>query len=57
MDDKEKEKFGVIIDKNDQEKNDQPKVETDNKNVETEQVQKTNIESNEEKQPEIDNST
>ena len=57
MDDKEKEKFGVIIDKNDQDKNDQPKVESDNKNVETEQVQETNIKSNEEKQPEIDNST
>ena len=57
MDDKEKEKFGVIIDKNDQDKNDQPKVESDNKNVETEQVQQTNIKSNEEKQPEIDNST
>ena len=56
MDDKEKEKFGVIIDKNDQDKNDQPKVESDNKNVETEQVQETNIKSNEEKQPEIDNS-
>ena len=55
MDDKEKEKFGVIIDKNDQDKNDQPKVESDNKNVETEQVQETNIKSNEEKQPEIDN--
>ena len=53
MDDKEKEKFGVIIDKNDQDKNDQPKVESDNKNVETEQVQETNIKSNEEKQPEI----
>ena len=57
MDDKEKEKFGVIIDKNDQDKNDQPKVESDNKNVETEQVQETYIKSNEEKQPEIDNST
>ncbi|MFL2879661.1 MAG: pilus assembly protein PilM [Candidatus Pelagibacter sp.] len=57
MDDKEKEKFGVIIDKNDQDKNDQPKVESDNKNVETEQVQETNIKSDEEKQPEIDNST
>ena len=56
MDDKEKEKFGVIIDKNDQDKNDQPKVESDNKNVETEQVQETNIKSDEEKQPEIDNS-
>ena len=57
MDDKEKEKFGVIIDKNDQDKNDQPKVESDNKNVETEQVQETYIKSNEEKQPEIDNSS
>ena len=56
MDDKEKEKFGVIIDKNDQEKNDQPIVESDNKNIETETSQDTNIKSNEEKQPEIDNS-
>ena len=40
MDDKEKEKFGVIIDKQNQSESEQPKVEEkslENKNIESEQ--------------------
>ena len=58
MDDKEKEKFGVIIDKNDQDTENQPKVDesTEDKNINKESVSTSSENSNnpEEKQPESD---
>ena len=58
MDDKEKEKFGVIIDKNDQDTENQPKVDesTEDKNIYKESVTTSSETSTnlEEKQPESD---
>ena len=63
MDDKEKEKFGVIIDKNDQNNNDQSSVESisddksDTKNEEklsNEQIDEKILETSDNKQPESD---
>ena len=63
MDDKEKEKFGVIIDKNDQNNNDQSSVESisddksDTKNEEkpsNEQINEKILETSDNKQPESD---
>ena len=58
MDDKEKEKFGVIIDKNDQDSENQPKVDesTEGKNIYKESVTTSSEGSTnpEEKQPESD---
>ena len=58
MDDKEKEKFGVIIDKNDQDTENQPKVDesTEDKNIYKESVTTSSEGSTnpEEKQPESD---
>ena len=58
MDDKEKEKFGVIIDKNDQDTENQPKVDesTEDKNIYKESVTTSSESSTnpEEKQPESD---
>ena len=58
MDDKEKEKFGVIIDKNDQDSENQPKVDesTEGKNIYKESVTTSSESSTnpEEKQPESD---
>ena len=52
MDDKEKEKFGVIIDKNDQSNDDQPKVESETKKSDENSPDSPNIKSVDEKQPE-----
>ena len=61
MDDKEKEKFGVIIDKNDQDTENQPKVDesTEGKNIYKESVTTSSESSTnpEEKQPESDKSS
>ena len=58
MDDKEKEKFGVIIDKNDQDTENQPKVDesTEDKNIYKESLTTSSETSTnpEEKQPESD---